>query len=168
MHQRPVIRFEPTDVVVRICLNPHAADTAGAAMRECLELVTELDPIVVEFEAAHPAGLRTGFLVGLLVVLPPAEAADPEQVLRTSAQPLIRRLGLGAERFTVDDPSGTSGDIHAADGVWERGGTVCGAYSLYARIGADPLGEVGDDMQDYDDEGDDLDSAPRSGSFRST
>ncbi|MGW2564040.1 hypothetical protein ACWCXB_33440 [Streptomyces sp. NPDC001514] len=147
--------FEPTDVVVRIALNTPDTDTAGAAMAACLPLVTELAPVAVEFEAADPAGLRRGFLAELLLVLPAAEAADPEQTLRASTLPLIRRLGMDPEGFTVDDESsGTSGDVHAPRDVWERGATACGAYSLYARLGADPfdIGDVDDVEGDEDDE----------------
>ncbi|WP_149179257.1 hypothetical protein [Streptomyces sp. TRM49041] len=140
--------FEPTDVVVRIALNTPDTDTAGAAMAACLPLVTELAPRSVEFEAADPAGLRRGFLGELLVVLPSARAAAPDQVLRATVEPLLRRLGLRAEWLTLDDPSGTSGDAHAPGDVWERGGTECGTYSLYARIGADPFDTDGDAYED--------------------
>lgn len=146
--------FEPTDVVVRVALNTPDTDSAEAAMAVWLPLVTELAPLAVEFEAADPAGLRRGFLAELLLVLPPAEAAGPEQVLRATTAPLIRRLGMDPGAFKVEEGLPTTlGDVHVPWEVWERRATAFGAYALYARIGADPFDvDYVDDEDDEDDE----------------
>ncbi|MFV2120107.1 hypothetical protein ACE14D_17360 [Streptomyces sp. Act-28] len=147
--------FEPTDVVVRIALNLPDTDTAAAAMAAWLPLVTELDPVAVEFEAADPAGLRHGFLAELLLVLPAAEASGPEQVLRATTAPLIRRLGIDPEDFRIEEDLPTTlGDVQVSRDVWERRATAFGAYALYAWIGADPfdVDYLDDDEEDDDEE----------------
>ncbi|MFK8849631.1 hypothetical protein [Streptomyces sp. Ac-502] len=161
------MQFEPTDVVVRICLNTAGAESASAAMRISLPLIEELDPRAVQFEEADPDGLRRGYLVELLLVLPCVETERPDTRLTTTVRPLVRRLGLDDEKFTVDDATGTSGDVSANEREWQNGRTACGTYALYAQIGADPMDppaggpeEADEDDEDLDLDTDDQDSVP--------
>jgi hypothetical protein len=148
--------FKPTDVVVRVFLNTRHAATADASMRECLELVAELAPVSVSFEQADPAGLRRGFLVELMVVLPPAAGERPDWVLLSTVRPLIARLGLDEARFELDDPSGRTGGVLVPELQRDERRTACGAYWLLAGIGVDPLTGQDTDEADYEGDGDDL------------
>ncbi|WP_228974621.1 hypothetical protein [Streptomyces sp. DH12] len=148
--------FKPTDVVARVFLNTRDAATADASMRECLDLVAELAPVSVAFEQADPAGLRHGFLVELMVVLPPAPAERPDEVLLTTVRPLIGRLGLDEALFALDDPSGRTGGILVPEHHRDERRTACGAYWMLAGVGVDPLTGQDTDEADYEGDGDDL------------
>lgn len=149
--------FEPSpdDVVARISLNPREAATAADALRACLPLVSDLAPREVQAEAADECGLRTGFIVELLVVLPSAEGdggggadAGPggiANVLRAASRPLIARLGLDEKRFVYEE---TGDYAHVKAG---RDEPESGAYLMLLRLGADPLAETDDEDDDEDD-----------------
>lgn len=157
-----MIAFDPSDVAARICLNTTDSVTAAESMRACEELVAELDPLTIEFEKAAPSALRRGFLVEMLVRLPRVERGFPQETLLASVRPIIDRLRLDGGRFTVDEPSdtvGPSGEVSASFEEQKSGKTVCGAYALYARMGADPFDEE-ECLQDDPDEEDDLTVAP--------
>lgn len=74
------MRFSPDDAVFRVRLNLQQVSCAAEALRAWLPLVSQLRPVAMEFEAAHPDGLCRGFLADLLVVPPPltSEAAVGE------------------------------------------------------------------------------------------
>ncbi|MFJ6479590.1 MULTISPECIES: hypothetical protein [unclassified Streptomyces] len=131
----------PADAYVRIQCNLPGVETAEEALRLCLPLVAELSPREVQFEAAHPHSLRTGFLVGLLTVLPPAPAtpADQEAALRAATDGLITRLGLDPAALHVDAQTPHAGTLNADEADWAAGRTAYGTYSLCARLGADPF-----------------------------
>ncbi|MFF3085899.1 hypothetical protein ACFVRB_12715 [Streptomyces nojiriensis] len=137
----------PADTYVRILCNLPDVDTAEEAVRHCLPLISDLSPREVQFEAADPHGLRTGFLVELLTVLPPAPTApaDPGAALRAAAEGLITRLGLepAALRVTAHTPHAAT--LNADEADWAAGRTACGTYALHARLGADPFHAPEDD-----------------------
>ncbi|WP_411081915.1 hypothetical protein [Streptomyces sp. cmx-18-6] len=158
------MRFSPHDVVFRVQLNLEQVSTADEAMRVWLPLVAELQPSAVTFKAAHPDGLRRGFLAGLLVAAPLAgagstgsEAVDGKSArgrLSASVSPLARRLGLDPGAFEADE-EGAGGVLGAKDGPVVSDDAPHGAYLLHARIGADPLNPEGEEA-DYADTGEDL------------
>ncbi|WP_257001968.1 hypothetical protein [Streptomyces sp. WZ.A104] len=82
--------------------------TAEEALRTWLPLISELQPVSVAVEAAHPDGLRGGFLADLLVVRPLPEGgaagdgAAPDRLL-ASVGTLARRLGLDPAGFVADE-----------------------------------------------------------------
>ncbi|MFD7897178.1 hypothetical protein [Streptomyces sp. NPDC059743] len=145
------MRFTRDDVVLPVQLNLEQASTADAALHTWLPLVAELNPLAMEFEAAHPDGLRRGFLADLLVVSPlvdaPETARTPADRLRASIGPLAERLGLDPAAFKIDE-DGAKSLMSARRGPEDRGGTPYGAHLLLARIGADPLNPEGEEA-DY-------------------
>ncbi|MFD8965848.1 hypothetical protein ACFV0C_12735 [Streptomyces sp. NPDC059568] len=152
------MRFTQDDVVLRVQLNLEQASTADAALHTWLPLVAELRPLAMEFEAAHPDGLRRGFLADLLVVSPLADAPEtagtPADQLRASIGPLAERLGLDPAAFEIDE-NGAGGMVSARSGSEDKGGTPYGAHLLLARIGADPLNPEGEEA-DYQETGENL------------
>lgn len=54
------MRFSPDDVVFRVQLNLQQVSCAAEALRSWLPLVSQIRPVAMEFEAAHPDGVRRG------------------------------------------------------------------------------------------------------------
>ncbi|WP_424568928.1 hypothetical protein [Streptomyces sp. CH-036] len=100
------MRFSSDDLVCRIACNLEQVHTADEAMRAWLPLVSELRPVSAAFEAAHPDGLRRGYLADLLVVLPlPEDGAgggSTRSRLLAAVDALAVRLGLDPADFETD------------------------------------------------------------------
>ncbi|MET8500881.1 hypothetical protein [Streptomyces microflavus] len=101
------MRFSPDDAVFRVQLNLQQVSCAAEALRSWLPLVSQLRPVAMEFEAAHPDGLRRGFLADLLVVSALASDAavgdgTARDRLLSAVTPLAERLGLDPAGFEVD------------------------------------------------------------------
>ncbi|MDJ1641038.1 hypothetical protein [Streptomyces pakalii] len=146
------MRFSCDDVVCRVACNLEQVHTADEAMRAWLPLVSELQPVSAAFEAAHPDGLRRGYLADLLVVSPlqedGADGGSTRSRLLATVEALAARLGLDPADFETDE-DGAGGALHAKDG------SPYGAYLILALTGADPLNPGGGEM-DYEDTGEDL------------
>ncbi|MGW3331171.1 hypothetical protein ACWDF9_11575 [Streptomyces rubiginosohelvolus] len=149
------MRFSSDDLVCRIACHLEQAHTADEAMRAWLPLVSELRPVSAAFEAAHPDGLRRGYLADLLVALPlPEDGAgggSTRSRLLAAVDALAVRLGLDPADFEADE-DGAGGALKAKD---EQGGSPYGAYLVLALTGADPLNPDGEE-KDYADTGEDL------------
>ncbi|MEU6951270.1 hypothetical protein [Streptomyces sp. NPDC045714] len=150
------MRFSPDDVVCRVSLHLGRVRTAEEALRAWLPLVSELRPVSAAFEAAHPDGLRRGYLADLLVVFPPPGGGAPEgravrDRLLASVDELARRLGLDPADFETDE-DGVGGTLK---GKGEHDGSSYGACLILALTGADPLNPEGEEM-DCEDTGEDL------------
>ncbi|WNF26997.1 hypothetical protein RI138_09190 [Streptomyces sp. C11-1] len=125
--------------------------TVEEALRTWLPLISELQPVSVAVEAAHPDGLRGGFLADLLVVHPLPEGgaagdgAAPDRLL-ASVGTLARRLGLDPAGFVADE-DGVGGVLNVRG---EGEGPPCGAYLILALTGADPLDPEGEEAEHVD------------------
>ncbi|MCA1269229.1 hypothetical protein ACIPQH_09845 [Streptomyces rubiginosohelvolus] len=150
------MRFSSDDLVCRIACHLEQVHTADEAMRAWLPLVSELRPVSAAFEAAHPDGLRRGYLADLLVVLPFQEDGatgdgSTRSRLLATVDALAVRLGLDPADFETDE-NGAGGALKAKD---EQDGSPYGAYLVLALTGADPLNPDGEE-KDYADTGEDL------------
>ncbi|KFK89208.1 hypothetical protein IX27_13315 [Streptomyces sp. JS01] len=149
------MRFSSDDLVCRIACNLEQVHTTEEAMRAWLPLVSELQPVSAAFEAAHPDGLRRGFLADLLVVSPlqedGADGGSTRSRLLATVEALAVRLGLDPAGFETDE-DGAGGALKARD---EQDGSPYGAYLVSALTGADPLNPDGEE-KDYADTGADL------------
>ncbi|MFE8916938.1 hypothetical protein [Streptomyces globisporus] len=137
------MRFSADDVVMRVHLNLQQVSTADEALRAWLPLVSELQPMAVQFEAAHPDGLRQGFLADLLVSFPlMGNAAVGGETVRdwmfSTVAPFAERLGLDPSAFEFDD-DGAGGVLSPKADSVVCGDTPYGAYLLLVKIGMDPL-----------------------------
>ncbi|MFB7398729.1 hypothetical protein ACFCZR_00990 [Streptomyces rubiginosohelvolus] len=149
------MHFSSDDLVCRIACNLEQVHSADEAMRAWLPLVSELRPVSAAFEAAHPDGLRRGFLADLLVVSPlqedGADGGSTRSRLLATVEALAVRLGLDPAGFETDE-DGAGGALKAKD---EQDGSPYGAYLVLALTGADPLNPDGEE-KDYADTGEDL------------
>ncbi|PVC96170.1 hypothetical protein DBP19_07360 [Streptomyces sp. CS090A] len=150
------MRFSSADVVCRVACHLGQVHTADEAMRAWLPLVSELQPVSATFEAAHPDGLRQGYLADLLVVSPLPEDAvtgggSTRSRLLAAVDALAARLGLDLADFEADE-DGTGGTWNAKD---ETEASPYGAYLVLALTGADPLNPEGEEKT-YEDTGEDL------------
>ncbi|GGR87637.1 MULTISPECIES: hypothetical protein [Streptomyces] len=148
------MRFSSDDLVCRIACNLEQVHTADEAMRAWLPLVSELRPVSAAFEAAHPDGLRRGYLADLLVVSSLQDGAgggSTRSRLLATVDALAVRLGLDPADFETDE-DGAGGALEAKD---EQDGSPYGAYLVLALTGADPLNPDGEE-KDYADTGEDL------------
>ncbi|MFJ9318871.1 hypothetical protein [Streptomyces globisporus] len=150
------MHFSSDDVVCRVACNLEQVHSADEAMRSWLPLVSELQPVSAAFEAAHPDGVRRGFLADLLVVFPLPEdgtagGGSAQSRLLASVDRIARQLGLDPAGF-VADGDGVGGVLDVKD---ENDGSPYGAYLILALTGADPLNPGGEEM-DYEDTGEDL------------
>ncbi|AWL88713.1 hypothetical protein AMK14_13385 [Streptomyces sp. TSRI0445] len=149
------MHFSSDDLVCRIACNLEQVHTAEEAMRAWLPLVSELQPVSAAFEAAHPDGLRRGYLADLLVVSPLQEdgagGGSTRSRLLATVEALAARLGLDPAGFVADE-DGVGGVLDVKD---ENDGSPYGAYLILALTGADPLNPGGEEM-DYEDTGEDL------------
>lgn len=150
------MRFSSDDLVCRIACNLEQVHTIEEAMRAWLPLVSELRPVSAAFEAAHPDGLRRGYLADLLVVLPfqkdgATGDGSTRNRLLAAVDALAVLLGLDPADFETDE-DGAGGALKARD---EQDGSPYGAYLVSALTGADPLNPDGEE-KDYADTGADL------------
>ncbi|MEV7643489.1 hypothetical protein AB0O32_26515 [Streptomyces rubiginosohelvolus] len=149
------MHFSSDDLVCRIACNLEQVHSADEAMRAWLPLVSELRPVSAAFEAAHPDGLRRGYLADLLVVSPlqedGADGGSTRSRLLATVEALAVRLGLDPADFETDE-DGVGGTLKAKD---EQDGSPYGAYLVLALTGADPLNPDGEE-KDYEDTGEDL------------
>ncbi|RUP68192.1 hypothetical protein SSPNP10_12225 [Streptomyces sp. NP10] len=148
------MRLSSDDLVCRIACNLEQVHTADEAMRAWLPLVSELRPVSAAFEAAHPDGLRRGYLADLLVVSSLQDGAgggSTRSRLLATVDALAVRLGLDPADFETDE-DGAGGALEAKD---EQDGSPYGAYLVLALTGADPLNPDGEE-KDYADTGEDL------------
>ncbi|HEY9327521.1 MAG TPA: hypothetical protein VIS09_04685 [Streptomyces sp.] len=143
------MRFSTDDVVFRVHLNLQQVNTADEALHAWLPLVSEVQPVAVEFEAAHPDGLRQGFLADLLVSFPLVRnsAVGGETVrdrMFSTVAAFAERLGLDPSAFELDD-DGTGGVLSSKDHSVVSGDAPYGAYLLLVKIGTDPLAPGGEE-----------------------
>ncbi|XMN11007.1 hypothetical protein ACK8N7_35810 [Streptomyces griseobrunneus] len=153
------MRFSPDDAVFRVRLNLQQVSCAAEALRAWLPLVSQLRPVAMEFEAAHPDGLCRGFLADLLVVPPPHERSSRRRGDRAgpaapAVTPIAERLGLDPAGFEADE-EGTGGVLSARGEPVVSGDAPHGAYLLLVRTGADPLHPEGE-ATDHEGTGEDL------------
>ncbi len=150
------MRFSPDDVVFRIQLNLRQVRAADEALRAWLPLVSELQPVAVEFEAAHPDGLRRGFLANVLLSSPliALNNGTVRDRLFSTMFPLAERLGLDPTAFVFDD-DGNGGVLRPAGEPIVSCDAPHGTQLLVAKIGVDPLAPGGEEA-DYTGPSEDL------------